>query len=224
MSRYCGVSVVPDSLPAVLLAHAVQALLERQVKIWNQIGSLLIASWLEELENAMTKHAPVYRNDKDLRDGRAARQGIMRKHKGILFVLKLHWGLYGDTEDFFEREDQQRVKHTRSQKSNMWRGQQWCWSVGRAIRCTRCSVGCARANTHGHPPCGRHHKCQCCFVAEHSASRPAARGPFSFENIRVTVQDALLGSLCLLGTCKTHAPKTHFGDQLLQSHSRRIWV
>merc|ERR1711916_191347 len=78
----------PNSPPVVMPANAGEASIARLDKIWNQKGSLNTATLRRELQNAMQKHAPVYRNGKDLHDGKAVLQDIMRKYKDVNCVDK----------------------------------------------------------------------------------------------------------------------------------------
>merc|ERR1712136_569419 len=80
--------VKPNSPPVVMPANAGEASIARLDKIWNQKGSLNTATLRRELQNAMQKHAPVYRNGKDLHDGKAVLQDIMRKYKDVNCVDK----------------------------------------------------------------------------------------------------------------------------------------
>merc|ERR1712190_636045 len=75
--------VKPNSPPVQLPANAGEASLARHEHIRNANGSIPTMELRRELQVSMQTLAPVYRNDKDLKKGKEAIQGIMKKYKDI---------------------------------------------------------------------------------------------------------------------------------------------
>merc|ERR1719282_227202 len=75
--------VKPNSPPVQLPANAGEASLARLEHIRNAKGAIPTMELRRELQVSMQTLAPVYRNDKDLKKGKEAIQGIMKKYKDI---------------------------------------------------------------------------------------------------------------------------------------------
>merc|ERR1712032_1426575 len=75
--------VKPNSAPVVLPANAGEASLARLEHIRNATGPIPTMELRRELQVNMQSLAPVYRNDADLKKGKEAIRGIMKKYKDI---------------------------------------------------------------------------------------------------------------------------------------------
>ena len=71
--------VKPNSPPVKLPANAGEKALKRLDHIRHKQGTIPTAKLRQELQRTMQKHAPVYRNSKDLADGCTAVRNVVKK-------------------------------------------------------------------------------------------------------------------------------------------------
>jgi succinate dehydrogenase (ubiquinone) flavoprotein subunit len=75
--------VKPNSPPPTLPKNAGEVSLQRFDQVRNANGSIPTAVLRKELQSAMQKYAPVYRNSKDLAEGCEVIKGIIKKFKDV---------------------------------------------------------------------------------------------------------------------------------------------
>merc|ERR1712217_217905 len=75
--------VKPNSPPIKLPANAGEATIQRLDKMRNSSGPIPTADLRRELQVAMQKYAPVYRNAEDLKTGKGVVDGILKKYKDV---------------------------------------------------------------------------------------------------------------------------------------------
>jgi len=75
--------VKPNSAPVVLPAGAGEATIARMDKMRNATGPIPTAELRRELQVAMQKYAPVYRNSEDLKKGKDLVDEVLTKYKDV---------------------------------------------------------------------------------------------------------------------------------------------
>merc|ERR1712060_854172 len=75
--------VKPNSPPVKIPANAGEATIARMDKMRNASGPIPTAELRRELQVAMQKYAPVYRNSEDLKKGKDIVDEVMKKYKDV---------------------------------------------------------------------------------------------------------------------------------------------